>query len=327
MPDKPKPDETEEKPQAVKDTLEEALGSVDRTFDGKAVTEEEDAGEEPVMSGHPATELEEPETDVEKGADSEEVEEAEKETPEEKPKAESKYKSHEEAEAAAAEGQRQITKLSIQLQEANDLLLKTMARQKAKPEEDESPAVETADQFTLRRRRKALDEIEALDPDDEGHKDKVAEIQARADREILKYHQEEIANLEAQKKEESKGVQTVIDQAQKAMREAGLNPETDSPDSAFFWTLAQLLRKRGDLPVSIDDQIAMCINEVKKYKNEALENYRTEEAKRRAEERQEDQPLGRGQGGPPKKDEGKPEAAKPVTLGGVLDAVVESRRI
>lgn len=339
MSEKPKPDETEEKPKAVKDTLEEALETVDRTFDGEPVSKEEGAGEDSAMSGHPATESEEPEKEIEKESGSEE--EAGKETPEETPKATPKYKSHEEAETAAAEGQRQITKLAMQLQESNDLLLKTLAGQRGEqsPETPVAPSVPDLAEFVKERRKEVLDEIEKLDPDDNDYKEQVANAQAKADSDILKHYQDiQDANRKAEderrSEEESRAnteranTQTTINQAQKAMKEAGLNSELDSADSVLFWSLSQLTPKEKDgVPVSMDDQIAYCIDAVNKYKNEALDNYKTEEAKRLAEKTQEDQPLDRGAGGPSRKDEGKPEAAKPVTLSSVVDAVTESRRV
>jgi len=285
------------------------------------------------MSGHPAAESEEPEPGKEgepepgKEGEAEPGKEGE-ETPGEKPEATPKYKSQEEAEAAAAEGQRQITKFSMELQETKDLLLKALATRESKLEEKETPAVESAADFMKRTRKEALDAIEALDPDDEGHKDNVAGIQAKADEDILKHYQEESNSLAVQQKEKSEGMQAIVDQAGKAMKDAGLNPERGSEDSVLFWGLAQITPQQKDgAPVSMDDQIAHCINAVTKYKNDALDNYKTEEAKRQAEEIQDDQPLDRGVGGPLKKGEEKPGPTKPVTLGSVVDDVMESRVI
>ena len=337
-----KASEAEEKPQVVKDTLEGVLESTEQRFGDQDVPEE-GAGEESSLSGHPASEeSEEPEVKLgkEPGSEEEQTPEGGKEKPEEgeqkpkegeegKPPAEPKYKSHEEAEAAALEGQRKITQLSEELQESKDLLLKALAGQRGEPKgtKQEEPSTETVTDFVKRRRRETLDEIEALDPDDENHKAKVAEIQAKADEDILKRFQADQAEERKRQDAEKSETQKVIDQAETAMKEAGLNALPDSEDSILFWALTDMAPKRQDgRPLSLEDQIQWTINKTLTYKNQALDSYKAEQARQRAEQAQEEQPLGRGSGGPPEK-KGKPEIVKPDTLGSVIEQVAESRVI
>ena len=118
---------------------------------------------------------------------------------------------------------------------------------------------------------------------------------------ILSHHRT-VEGVSREKQESAqREVNAVIDQAQKAMEDADLDSARDSMDSVFFWSLAQLIPTEKDgVPVSMDDQIAYCIDAVKNYKTKSLETHKTEETS-----------------GP----------AKPVTLSSVVDAIADSRRI
>ena len=275
-----------EKPTSLNEAIaahEETLG-----FQGDALTGESadldgippyEKFEEPAMSGHPATEeSEEPDSE----------------------KSHFTYESQEEAEKAVTETDEAVARLSRELREVQDLALQTLQGGGYPETPDPEPPSESSSDFMRRRRREALDEIEELDWSDQDYKDRVAAIQAEADQDILKYHQEESARLAAQRDREETETQAVIDQAEAAMKAAGLNPSIESEDSILFWALTEMAPSRKDgLPLSLDEQIQWTINRTLTYKNQALDDYKAQ---------------------------GKPEVTNPATLEDIMDQVAESRR-
>ena len=108
---------------------------------------------------------------------------------------------------------------------------------------------------------------------------------------------------ERRKREQDESIRAVIDEAQKALGNAGLNNSPDSLDSRLFWELSRTVAVGKDgVPIPLQDQITEVINELKTYKNQTLETYRASGAV-----------------------EGEP--ATPTTLDSVVSAVTESRRI
>lgn len=321
----PKKDEGQEKPQPTEDSISQHLSEVDRTFDGKQVTEEEGAEEKDILVGHPAAETsqEEPESEgkQEPGA-------GEKKDEQHQEPFKPKYKSQEEAEAAVLEFQRQVTKMGMELQETKDLLLKSLARKEEEPPVKKEEPVKTAYVYAAERRKQVLKDIEALNPDDEDHLDKVAEIQAKADQDILDYHRATEQTKQQAEAKQQDDVQKSVNAAETAMKEAGLKTDPESEDFMLFWSMARIAPDEQEgLLLTLDQQIAWAINKVKAYKMEALEQHKTEEARKRAEKKQEeeDQPIGPGSIIPVTTKKQKPEAEKPASLRSVLNTVSEAR--
>lgn len=103
-----------------------------------------------------------------------------------------RFKSHEEAERGYREAQGTITRTQqenaelkrrlSEVESSRKSAAETAAQQQQREQADQ--AIET---FARARNKEALKEIEALDPDDAEHQDKVAGVWARANTDLIKY--------------------------------------------------------------------------------------------------------------------------------------------
>jgi chaperonin cofactor prefoldin len=105
-----------------------------------------------------------------------------------------RFKSHEEAERGYRELQGKTTRAEQEAAEARRKLAELEAAQAAQNERRvadarRAEADQAIDDYMAERTEKALEEIEALDPDDPEHRKKVARIYARRDSDVRKFAQ------------------------------------------------------------------------------------------------------------------------------------------
>lgn len=320
------------KPTYKPDTLATALKSVDRTFDGEEVDSnkgagtEEDEGREGL---HPAERAA-----MEREAESEERE-AESEERKAPAPSEPKFASQQEAEKAYEEAQRALTAANMKLSDTTDRLLSLVGRggSEQSPEQEEAEKEAGEAEYIRDRRLQAIKEIEELDPDDDGHRERVAEIQARADADILSFGREQERKSREREQEQRASVLEVERKIDAAMEEKGLDPKKGSPDRVLFGHFANEIEvdpvtgalTHNGRSISEEDAVKMTVDAVINYNNKTLERFKAEEAQRRASRAQdEDAPLPPGAEGPPRKPRQAP-ANKPATLGDTLAKIKEAR--
>ncbi len=336
------------KPEITNDSVSDALGAADRQFDGKPTSDE--AGADALLSGHPAEDASLT-PDEETPGQGEGAGGKPKETPpgekpgEEEPKFTPRFKDQEEAEGKLTEQEQAVGRLATDLEETKSLLLRALANQSGQPAgQPASETIPPEKDFVKTRRREAMSDVEALDPDEEDYKDKVADAQAKADKDIQDHYHKQLKAEVAAEQTDGDSKAAVQVQISEAMKEAGLDPVTDSPDSGMFSHYSnrfqvvgtQLIDTTTKLPVSTQDAINKTVGMVKTYKLNALEEYKVTEAQRKAEEKQDgDQPLGRGSavpGGSPgqsgdPKDDSEKKWDKPMSLRAVVGNVEAARVI
>lgn len=103
-----------------------------------------------------------------------------------------RFKSHDEAERGYKELQGEHTRKAQENAELKRRLSEFESRQQQEQrtrqtEEQQAAADQATTEFARKRNRQALAEIEELDPDDKGHQDKVADVWARANTEIIRF--------------------------------------------------------------------------------------------------------------------------------------------
>jgi len=280
-----------------------------------------------------------------KAQGAEEAEEAgtqgkdEGETPaEEKPeKKDFRFKSQDEAESGYRHLQAAKTRVE---QEAARLRTEL---KKAQDAEKERGAQETRDQvlldFMADEHEKALDQIDELDPEDDGYRKAVARIWAKKDSAIEVKRRAQSAESRAQSAEsEAQGVKDLADAGTQVpeqskvwefvegrARGAKIDPEDD-----YFRMVCTYAPTEGPdgQKLSFEDQVDWAVQQTtdyhKKQEQRFQEGLKTDAEKQSEAHQAANLPLGRS---PADRTVGKPEPPRVVTLDDALEGVLEERRL
>ncbi|HAJ28114.1 MAG TPA: hypothetical protein DCG53_12870, partial [Syntrophus sp. (in: bacteria)] len=209
-------------------------------------------------------------------------------------------------------------------------------------------AEETADTdlvtFATTRRRKMLDEIDALDPDAPDYRDQVANVQAQADRDIVKKSQTVVAAPPAPASasaasppaggDATAASPTIPVDTEKVIsyvKEKISAPDIGlDKDDEFFWLMTQQAPDKDQTgnALPLDEQIRWAADQTINYRSRILGHDRTrqlDDAARTAEgNRKRDMPLGRhATDNPPAKEADN----KPVSLADAVDSAKNMRRL
>lgn len=233
-----------------------------------------------VFEGHPAEESGDKKVDekVKKPEEKKPDEKLEKpeeklEKPEEK-KSAFKYVSQEAAETAYKEAESLIGKKADEAKrereraedlqkQLNDALVKI-----TKPTEKPEAVIPTSTD----RMKTLLDQVNALDPEDEDYHSKVAaiwgsredEIQTNIDakvKEALDGYDKKVKEARSKEKDELSTQKKIVSDAEVAGTEAGLDMKKGSSDSELFWAFADKSPEG-----SIEDQIKWTVDKIKEIK-------------------------------------------------------------
>jgi DNA-directed RNA polymerase subunit F len=103
-----------------------------------------------------------------------------------------RFKTHEDAERGYRELQGKATRAEQEAAEARRKIAEYEAQHAARQKQEIASAAQSAvdhaiDEYMTERTEKAVEEIEALDPDDPAHRKKVAQIYARRDSDVRKF--------------------------------------------------------------------------------------------------------------------------------------------
>lgn len=255
-----------------------------------------------------------------------------------------RFKNHPEAEKGYRELQGRTTRAEKRAKDAEDELNRVKNAERI--QEEQAAAKATLVNYVAERRAQALEEIDALDPEDPAYRKNAATCLAKADTDIFdRYREQEdqrpgAAAAEAAATKTGKETAAPVDQqqhqevyryAQEKITEEGLDP-----DDPLFWIYA------GQAPIAdekggradLDTQIAWAVSQTKLYHDKIQAKTKAagdEETRERVRKKQEQElPLGRTSPGGGAKPGGKAadaDADKPVSLADAVESALEQRRL
>jgi len=324
--------------------LDQAMREGQQTFDGG----DSEGAAAPLITGTPGPDEktdEEKEEGKEKPAGEKTA--TEEETPEEiaaRTKKEDtpsepafRFKDHSEAEKGYRELQGRTTKAEQRAKAVEDELNRVKNADRIKAEAETLRA--TIVDFAATRRAQALEEIDALDPEDKEYRKKAATCLSQADIDIYEHYQTHgrstppvITTKETSAGEGDDNVE--IGKGRKYVQEKIVDEGFDANDP-LFWQYAghaPITDEKGR-PTTLDTQIQWAVSQTKQYHDSIRTKLKTEEEARVAEtvrkKQAADLPLGRGTpgGGTPA---GKPATVqedKPVSLSDAIEFAQDRRRL
>lgn len=251
-----------------------------------------------------------------------------------------RFTSHEEAEKGYKNLQSEFTRVTTELKETKG---KLTAQELA---EKQSKVVEAAtlefEKFATDRRTKLLDEIDALDPDDKDYRTKVAQAQARTDKDILTAGQKiavaatiteaplpPVKPAAATSADDQNRTGSVVEYTKKiiAAPEIGLDP-----DDVLFWIFAGQApdRNAAGKNIPLDEQIKWAVDQTKQYHSKITppidkKKEIADAAVVAANNQQAEMPLSRTTARVPVTDDA--ENNKPLSLSDAIDSANDLRRL
>ena len=249
------------------------------------------------------------------------------------PETEPRFKSHEEAERGYKELQGKTTKAEQKAAELAAELdrIKNAGNAEAARTQTRANLIT----FATNRRKKALAEIGALDPDAADYEDQSSRILGEVDIDILEYRE----SLPNKKPAEAATKPTVATPATddpgtvaKYVQDLIVKPEIGlEKDDPLFWTFAGQapIADADGKPILIDDQIKWAVEKTKSYHNKLRGDnpaQREQEAAARSRNLQE-QDLSLGRGGARTVITDRAAEGKPVSLADAIDGALEQRRL
>ncbi|MBU2548870.1 MAG: hypothetical protein KKB20_10690 [Proteobacteria bacterium] len=279
-------------------------------------------GEEPISPEHPKAPAEE-------AGDKERPEgEGPPETPPAPPA--HRFKTHEEAEKGYRNLQAEKTRLE---EEKADLAARLAAQDRAEQDKAARDKAE-ADilEFSKKRTIEALKAIDAIEPEDPEHSEKVAQAWAEKDRDIWAFEQglTKAAGAPAPKEAgsgpetEPGGGEDTIAFIKERLKAAELNP-----DDPMFWMLAERVpaQDQNGQPMTFEQGLDWAVNQTKAHNAETerrvLERIKAAAAVQTDVHQEKTQPLGRS-GAERQTTE---EPRKIVTMSDAIDQAMEERRL
>jgi len=318
--------------------LDQAMREGQPTFDGE---HSNDVAAAPLIPGNPGPDdnmgEEAAETAAKKdGEISEEITDRTKkeDTP---PDAGFRFRDHPEAEKGYRELQGKATKAEQRAAAAEAELNRVRDAEKIKAAAEATRA--TIVDFAANRRAQALEEIDALDPDDKEYRKKAATVLSQADIDIYDHYQTHgrtapaAARPEPAAREEdaaTREVETVTRYVQERIVAEGFGA-----DDPLFWQYASRapIADAQGKPTSLDTQIQWAMSQTKQYHDSIRTKLKSEEENRVAEEVRKRQitslPLGRGTPGGASTPGGSAvsQSASPVSLADAIDFAQDRRRL
>lgn len=250
-----------------------------------------------------------------------------------------RFKDHPEAEKGYRELQGKATRAEQRAKTAEVELDRVKNAEKIKAEAVATRA--TIVEFASTRRAQALDDIDALDPEDKEYRKKAANLLSQADIDIYDHYQAgrtqpaaaPAATTETASGEGDAAVET--EKVTKYVQEKIVAEGFDANDP-LFWQYAghaPIADEKGK-PTSIDTQIQWAVSQTKQYHDSIRTKLKSEDEARVAEEVRKKQaadiPLGRGTpagGGTPAGERAKAEDDKPVSLSDAVEFAADRRRL
>jgi hypothetical protein len=253
------------------------------------------------------------------------------------PETDFRFKTHSEAEKGYRELQGRTTKAEQRAKTVEDELnrVKNADRIKAEAEAAKASIID----YAATRRAKALEEIDALDPEDKEYRKKAATCLSQADIDIYDHYQTHgrrapaaLAEAEAETVGSDAGID--VENVTKYVQEKIVADGFDANDP-LFWNYAghaPITDEKGR-PTTLDTQIQWAVSQTKQYHENIRTKLKTEDEARVADtvrrKQAADLPLGRGtSGGGTATGKGSvAQEDKPVSLSDAVEFASERRRL